>query len=365
MTMQERERDTRPAIVQLREYLEERNAEFVNALPSHIKPEYFQRATLTALAQNPKLLNVDRRSLFNALIKCAQDGLIPDGRQAALVIYKTKDDRGTIAQYLPMVAGIRKLVQQSGEITRFDQQVVHEGDDFEYELGDQPHIRHRPKLDAPPGRRAIAVYSVAQWRDGSLSREIMTVGEIEKVRASSRAAHEGPWESWWDEMAKKTIAKRHAKTLPMSPDAAEALARDDELKPLPLPTSSAPLPAIERRPRLSERLENLGPVFQPADGTPRARRGRPRKGEADTADEGAADAAETDRVPDLTAYDQAGDEPPDELPNPLTTPPTPDYLAGVKDFLAGRAACLNHDIKDDPQRLLEWQRGFDSQKRQR
>ena len=103
-----------------------RVSEFAEALPSHIKPEHFQRATLTALQQNPKLIEVDRRSLFNALKRCAQDGLIPDGREAVLVIYKDRE-RGSIAQYQPMVAGIRKLVLQSGEITRFEQAVICDG----------------------------------------------------------------------------------------------------------------------------------------------------------------------------------------------------------------------------------------------
>ena len=126
---------------------------------------------MTALQQNPKLIEVDRRSLFNALKRCAQDGLIPDGREAVLVIYKDRE-RGSIAQYQPMVAGIRKLVLQSGEITRFEQAVICEGDEWAYELGDTPHIKHKPALDNRG--KPILVYSVAQFRDGTLSRDVMT-----------------------------------------------------------------------------------------------------------------------------------------------------------------------------------------------
>lgn len=346
---------TATPMVELRDQLEARTAEFANALPSHIKPAHFQRATLTAIQQNPKLLDVDRRSLLNALMRCAGDGLLPDGRQAALVIYKSKD-RGPIAQYLPMVAGIRKLVQQSGEISRFEQVVVYDGDEFAYELGDQPFIKHKPALTNRG--LPVVVYSVAQWRDGTLSREVMTVDEIEKVRAASRAANDGPWVDWWEEMARKTVAKRHAKVLPMSNDAADVLARDDDFKPPSLALPS--MPAIERRPRLAEQLDKLGPAHQPAEAAlPRARRGRPRKGEAtdDTAGQ------VPDDIPDMVPDGLPLDEGP--LPNPMTTPPNADYLAGVKDALRGAAACLNRDIVDDPQRLADWQRGYSSQKQQR
>ena len=200
------------AMVEVRTQLETRATEFAHALPSHIKPEYFQRAALTAIAQTPKLLDADRRSLMNALMRCAQDGLIPDGRQAALVIYGLKD-RGPVAQYMPMVAGIRKLVLQSGEITRFDQTVVHQNDYYDEMYGTENWIRFKPALN--DRGKPILVFSIAQFKDGTLSYQRMSVEEIEKVRQALRSPNEGPWVKWWEEMAIKTIAKRHAKVLPM------------------------------------------------------------------------------------------------------------------------------------------------------
>src|SRR5262245_36987324 len=130
---------------EFRNQLDARTRSFAAALPSHIRPDLFQRATMTAVQLNADLLRVDRRTLFTSLMRCAQDGLIPDGRQAAIVVFNDKE-RGQIAQYFPMIYGIRKLVQQSGEITRFEQQIVYEHDEFEFELGDNAHIRHVPHL---------------------------------------------------------------------------------------------------------------------------------------------------------------------------------------------------------------------------
>jgi len=347
---------------EFRGQLESRTRQFAEALPSHIRPEHFQRAAITAINQNPKLLNVDRRSLFNALMRCAQDGLIPDGRQAVLVIYKDRE-RGEVAQYQQMVAGIRLLVQQSGEISRFEQTVVYENDQFEYCLGDNPHIDHRPAIDnrGPP----ILVYSVAQYGDGTLSREVMTVDEIEKVRGVSRSKNGQAWTEWWGEMARKTVAKRHAKVLPTSNDAKVALARDDAEHFSISPPSQAvvDIAAASRRPRLAEKLDALSETGAEEQSPTARRRGRPARGKeaasppADDADLPPPDQPPADVQLDLEGAQGHADP---AMPDDGWPGERPDFEQGVKDAKAGRAGCLNRDIRDDPARLAEWQKGFNS-----
>jgi recombination protein RecT len=347
------ERTAAPMMIELHNQLTARTNEFANALPSHIKPEHFQRATLTAISRDPKLLHADRRSLFNALMRCAQDGLIPDGRQAALVIFKDRE-RGSIAQYMPMVAGIRKLVQQSGEITRFEQTVVYENDKFDCALGDRPYLRHRPAFE--DRGNPVLVYSIAQYNDGTLSREIMTLGEIDKVRQVSRSKDAGPWSDWWEEMAKKTIAKRHAKILPMSNDTAAVLARDDaEHFEFPAVASSSAPPPPQNRPRLADQLDALSspPPTDEERIADKPKRGRPKKTDEDH--DAAAALASFDRGVAALADDEAPDESePDDVP---------DYYRGKADAELGRMACLDSNIRNDTARLADWQRGYDSAKK--
>jgi recombination protein RecT len=398
--------ERRPAYAEIRDQIAARVGEFANALPSHIKPEYFQRAALTAVATNPKLLNVDRRSLINSLMKCAQDGLIPDGREAALVIFKAKE--GEIAQYLRMVGGIRKLVLQSGEITRFEQTIVYANDRFAIRFGDRPHIHHEP-VDLNNRGEPIAVYSVAQFRDNTLSREIMTVEEIEYVRrTASRAAEEGPWRKWWPEMARKTVARRHAKILPMSTDVAAALERDETAfeSAMPLPVEGAPAlqasqPAADmaRRPRLAETLDRLAsspdlpgsPVEANQSERPRRPRGRPKKQPVPSDAEIEQSQARIGNVlgepptsasDELDQTDHEADEPPGPPPDPRDEPdydgpperieneasappparprPDPDYERGWRDAKAGARTCLNSAIKSEPRRHARWQAGHDA-----
>lgn len=208
------------AVAEVRHQLDSMQTQFEAVLPKHIPVERFGRVVLTAIQTNPDLLNVERRSLWNACMRAAQDGLLPDGREGALVVYKTK------AQWLPMIAGIRKKVRNSGEIATWDVHVVHERDFFDYQLGDNPKIEHRPVR----GERGpiIAAYSVALLKSGERSREVMWVDEIHEIRQRSKAGSSGPWHTDFGEMCKKTVAKRHAKVLPMSTDLDDLLRRDDE-----------------------------------------------------------------------------------------------------------------------------------------
>lgn len=209
--------------------------EFRAALPAHIPVERFTRVLTTAVVNNPALLEADRRSLFEAALKSAQDGLLPDGREGALIIFnvkikglnEAKDQWIKKVQWMPMIAGILKKVRNSGELLSISAYVAYSNDEFSYELGDEEKICHRPALDERGKPRLV--YAIAKTKDGGIYREIMTVADIEKVRAVSRSKEDGPWVVWWDEMARKTVLRRLCKRLPMSSDLDDLIRRDDSL----------------------------------------------------------------------------------------------------------------------------------------
>ena len=111
------------AVAEVRLQLNTMAGQFAAVLPRHIPVERFGRVVLTAVQTTPELLNVERRSLWNAAMKAAQDGLLPDGRLGAIIPFKDKR-RGLIAQWLPMIAGIRQKVRNSGEVATWDANVV-------------------------------------------------------------------------------------------------------------------------------------------------------------------------------------------------------------------------------------------------
>lgn len=206
--------------------------QFQMALPSHISAEKFQRVAITAIQNAPDLLQADRRSLYSACMKLAQDGLIPDGREAALVTFNTKQKDGTwlkLVQAMPMVSGILKKVRQSGELATIHAAVVYANDKFRYWVDTEgQHIEHEPILFGERGK-AIGVYAMAKTKDGSVFVQPLSLADVEKIRQSSRSKDGGPWQGWWDEMAKKSAIRRLAKYLPQSTDVEQVLRSDEEL----------------------------------------------------------------------------------------------------------------------------------------
>lgn len=210
----------------LRKSLTQMKAEFAAALPPQIPADKFVRTTVTAIQMNTELINCDRKSLYASCMRAAQDGLLVDGREAALVIFNSKD--GKMVQYMPMVAGIYKKIRNSGEVASISAHCVYEKDSFSYILGDEEKINHKPYLDGERGN-VTAVYAIAKTKDGGIYREVMSKSDIEKVRNSSRAKNAGPWTQWYEEMARKTVIRRIAKRLPSSTDLEKVLENDNDV----------------------------------------------------------------------------------------------------------------------------------------
>lgn len=229
------------------ERLEANTPQIAAVLPAHITADKFKRIVVSAVTQNPDLLKADQRSLFNACVKCASDGLVPDGREAALVVFNTKqrfkDEAGRwqerwlqMAQYMPMVRGIIKLARQSGDIKQIGAHCVYEEEvkqgRFKLTYGDGEQMHHEPILYGDRGPMVL-VYAAVTFTDGSVQREFLNMQDIAKIRAVSRSKDKdgnpyGPWKDWFEEMAKKSAIRRVAKYLHLSADVQRAIDRDEE-----------------------------------------------------------------------------------------------------------------------------------------
>lgn len=213
------------AITEVRTQLTRMAPELAKVLPDHVSPERFERITLTALQRAPDLLGCDRKSLFESVMQCAQDGLIPDGREAALTKFGNK------VAYMPMVAGILKKVRQSGELSTITAHIIYKGDEFRYWIDDEgEHLTHTPDLISEQ-TEALGVYALARTKDGGVYIEVLRMSEVKKIRSVSRGANNGPWAQWFEQMAKKSAIRRLAKRLPMSTDVENVIQRDDQFYP--------------------------------------------------------------------------------------------------------------------------------------
>jgi recombination protein RecT len=259
----------------LRDHLVTMTPEFGKALPGHITAEKFVRTAQTAIALTRNIEKVkDPQSLLAACTKAATDGLILDGREAALVV----DYNGDV-QYRPMMRGLLKLAYNSGEIKSIVVEVARDGDDFEYEPTryEQP-IVHKINLKGQRGD-PFAVYAMAVLKDGGIAHEVMTVQDVNRIRDRSDAfkafkankIKSTPWDSDWSEMARKTVFRRLSKYLPSSSDRTafqSAVERIDEdytfdIDHDPVPDTRQDQPPRKKRGGAAAALKDVTPKEQP------------------------------------------------------------------------------------------------------
>lgn len=259
------------ALATVKQQIRTHRAELEKALPEHVRFERFERVLGSALARNQDLLSCDRASLFTAISQCAADGLMPDGREAALVKFSTQ------VAYMPMVEGLLKLARQSGEIASIAANVVYDGDKFEYwvdETGE--HMEHRPTFGRKKGA-IVATYAMARTKDGEAIIQVMDTDDIEQIRKVSRNRDKGPWKDWYAQMAIKSAIRRLFKRLPKSTDRFEqAVHRDDQFYPFGEQVAPESVPSADA---------SAAAFLAPADAmTPVDAKDVPEAGAADAAD---------------------------------------------------------------------------------
>jgi recombination protein RecT len=214
-------------VASYREVIERQTDQFAMLMPRETV-EKFKRIVFTTINDKPDIGRCNPKSILSVCMHAAQDGLYLDGREAAIVPYKMGGD--LIATYMPMTIGIRKKVRASGEIADWNCQVVFDNDQFDIAFGDRQYVHHKPALTGGGKRKIIGAYSIATFKDGTKSIEWMTFDQIEEARKVSKAVQSGkqtPWDSWYSEMARKTVTRRHAKSLPMASDI-ENIFRNEE-----------------------------------------------------------------------------------------------------------------------------------------
>jgi len=206
---------------------------FRMALPStvakYLTPERLTKITLSAISRSPLLLECTPESVLRSVMDSASLGLEPTGGvlgHAYLVPYKNNKTGKREAQLIVGYRGLINLAQRSEKLIDIEAHVVHEKDAFLLEYGREPRLEHKPALNGDAGK-PIGAYCVATLVGGRKHCEWMSIAEILKIRDRSRARDSGPWQTDFEEMAKKTVVRRCSKYLPMSTELASALEIED------------------------------------------------------------------------------------------------------------------------------------------
>lgn len=158
----------------LNRYLSTHRSQLAAALPRHLNPDRMARLAMTSFSQNKELAKCTPQSIFASVIVASQLGLeIGVAGQGYLVPYK-----GTCT-FVPGWQGYVDLVSRSGRGSVWTG-AVFEGDEFEYALGSDPFVKHRPSGESNP-KKLQYTYAIGRVKDSDWP--IIEVWPIERIWA--------------------------------------------------------------------------------------------------------------------------------------------------------------------------------------
>lgn len=178
-------------------------------------------------------IQVSAVSFMESLFRIAMNGLIPDGKEAAIANYK-----GT-ATPMFMRDGFVKVLWRTGLVRSINDGVVTKAEDdagrFEYEEGDRGFIRHRPLMSRKDSDPVVAAYCVIEMVGGGILREVVPEGELIKIRNMSRGDAR---KNWPHQMDRKAPLRRIMGKMPREKAIVQLLTDDEaayDLKAVPPP----------------------------------------------------------------------------------------------------------------------------------
>jgi len=214
----------------IRGLLERSKQQVMAALPGGVKPDQFLRVAVTTIQRGShQLQQANPMSLLGAIMEAAQSGLSLDRakREADLVPFWSKKNNCYEVQFMPRFGGYIKMAHDSGKVSSIFARVVYEKEVFSIEYGATTVLHHKPLPPSDRGEGRKGAYAIANMKDGAVQTEFMWEDEIMEIRARSRAKDDGPWVTDPDEMRKKTVIRRLAKVLPLSPEWTKVGTRDE------------------------------------------------------------------------------------------------------------------------------------------
>ncbi len=213
----------------LQQYIKQMEAEIKKALPSVITPERFTRIVLSALSTNPKLAETTPQSFLGAMMTAAQLGLEPNTPLGQAYLIPFRNHGVMECQFQLGYKGLIDLAYRSGEVSVIQAQVVYENDEFSYAFGLEPSLKHIPARE--DRGNPSHVYAVFRTKDGGYGFEVMSMEDVRAhAKKFSKAYGNGPWQTNFEEMAKKTVLKKVLKYAPLKSDFVRGIAQDEVVK---------------------------------------------------------------------------------------------------------------------------------------
>ncbi|MDJ1156019.1 recombination protein RecT [Macrococcus caseolyticus] len=228
-TTQQNQVANQPKPQTIEDYMKKMAPAMAQALPKHMDIDRLTRLAMTTIRTTPALKDADVGSLLGAVMQAAQLGLEPGLMgHCYLLPFNNKNKGIKEVQFIIGYKGMIDLARRSGHIKSIYAHAVYSNDEFDYELGLESKLVHKPTMEPDKGE-FIGAYAVAHFKDGGYQFEFMSKADIEKRKGRSKAANSkfSPWISDYEEMAKKTVVRHMWKYLPISVEVQQQVAYDE------------------------------------------------------------------------------------------------------------------------------------------
>lgn len=168
---------TKPnSVKEFSNFMDKMKGQMALALPKHMTADRMARLALTAFSTTPALQQCSPHSIAASIMTASTLGLEPGvNGQGYLIPYK-----GTCT-FVPGWKGLVDIANRSGRVSVWTG-AVFEGDEFDYALGDNPFVKHRPADEDDPSK-LTHVYAIGKVNGSTCPViEVWTINKVKKHR---------------------------------------------------------------------------------------------------------------------------------------------------------------------------------------
>lgn len=216
-----------------------------------IDMEYFEGVALGALLLDPAIMQCHPGTVIQALIECAQDGIVPSRKKVFFASYWDKKLGVNKCQYQPYWDAVAASYIKAGVIEAAQVHPVYAGETFELDMVNG-EVTHKVTAASMQDRGdQVGTYAIIRFpkQKGKPRRppvvEYMTMADFDAVRSKSQST---AWTNYFSEMSKKTVARRAMKTVEIPPRFADLSRREDALYDFKRPEDRGPAELVESAP---------------------------------------------------------------------------------------------------------------------
>jgi recombination protein RecT len=224
---------------QFKNYLAKIAPSVKTVLPKQFDTERFLRIALSEVRRNPQLSQCSIESLGGAIMQSAILGLEPGLHGYAYLVPRWNSKAGRFdAEFQIGYKGYIDLAHRTGKVAFITAEIVYEDDYFEFQYGTNQKLIHKPNIESEKygdPEYAKKYYAYIKFKDGSEQFKVITkkqaLRHAQRFTTSKNKEGElvGPWKTDFDAMALKTAIKLLFKTVQVSTEFQQQIAKDETI----------------------------------------------------------------------------------------------------------------------------------------